>query len=163
MRRLIVSTFAISLALTACGGDGSEGESSTTEGETTVTTSAKPEVTVPDSPPPTELVVNDLKEGTGDAAEPGDFLEMNYVGVSYSTKKEFDSSYDRGQPFGFPLGAGRVIKGWDQGVVGMKVGGRRELIIPPALGYGAAGAGADIAPNETLIFVIELVSINGKP
>jgi peptidylprolyl isomerase len=84
---------------------------------------------------------------------------MNYVGVAYSTKKEFDNSYDRGQPFDVTLGEGAVIAGWDEGIVGMKVGGRRELIIPPDMGYGARG-GPGIKPNETLVFVVDLVSIN---
>ena len=86
-------------------------------------------------------------------------IRDSYVGVSWSTGKEFDASWDRGNPFQFVLGRGQVIGGWDQGVQGMKVGGRRRLTIPPELGYGAQGAGGVIAPNETLVFVVDLVSI----
>jgi peptidylprolyl isomerase len=107
--------------------------------------------------PPTTLEVKDIKQGTGTAAKSGQTLTVNYVGVSCSTGKAFDASYPRKQPFSFPLGKSQVIQGWDQGLVGMKVGGRRELVIPAALGYGATGSGA-IKPNETLIFVVDLVS-----
>jgi peptidylprolyl isomerase len=106
---------------------------------------------------PTKLVVKDIKVGKGAAVKTGQTLTVNYVGVSCSTGKAFDASYPRKQPFSFPLGQGQVIKGWDQGLVGMKVGGRRELIIPATLGYGDAGSGS-IKPNETLIFVVDLVS-----
>ena len=106
---------------------------------------------------PTTLVVKDLKKGTGAAVKNGQTLTVNYVGVSCSTGKAFDASYPRKQPFSFPLGQGQVIKGWDQGLVGMHVGGRRELVIPASLGYGPAGSGA-IKGNETLIFVVDLVS-----
>ena len=106
---------------------------------------------------PTKLVVKDIKVGKGAAVKTGQTLTVNYVGVSCSTGKAFDASYPRKQPFSFPLGQGQVIKGWDQGLVGMKVGGRRELVIPATLGYGAAGSGT-IKPNETLIFVVDLVS-----
>jgi peptidylprolyl isomerase len=119
----------------------------------------KPVVTVPEGPPPTDLKITDLVEGTGDEAKPGQTVSVQYVGVSYSTKKQFDASWDRGQPFSFPLGGGRVIKGWDQGVAGMKVGGRRELVIPPHLGYGDRGAGGAIKPGETLVFVVDLLGV----
>jgi peptidylprolyl isomerase len=122
-------------------------------------TATKPKVTVPSAPPPRKLVVKDLKEGTGPAAKAGDQLTVQYVGVTYANGKQFDASWDRGQPFQFQLGAGMVIPGWDQGLVGMKAGGRRELIIPPDLGYGAQGAPPDIPPNATLIFVIDLEQI----
>jgi peptidylprolyl isomerase len=121
--------------------------------------SKKPQVEVPDTPPPCNLVIGDIVQGKGPAAKAGDQLTMKYVGVLYSTGKQFDASWDRGQDFPFTLGAGMVIQGWDQGLVGMKVGGRRQLIIPPALGYGAQGAGGDIPPNATLIFVVDLVKI----
>jgi len=120
----------------------------------------KPQVTVPDGPPPSELQVTDLVEGTGAEATPGHTVSVQYVGVSYSNGQQFDASWDRGQAFSFPLGGGRVIKGWDQGVAGMKVGGRRELIIPPHLGYGDRGAGGAIKPGETLIFVVDLVGVH---
>lgn len=119
----------------------------------------KPEVTVPDGPPPTELAIKDLIEGTGAEAVAGKSATVQYVGVSYSTKKQFDASWDNGRPFAFDLGSGRVIDGWDQGVPGMKVGGRRQLVIPPDLGYGDRGAGSDIKPGETLVFVIDLLTV----
>jgi peptidylprolyl isomerase len=117
----------------------------------------KPEIDFPDRPPPTELETTDLVEGTGAEARAGNRVSVHYVGVAYSTGEEFDASYNRGAPLDFPLGAGRVIPGWDQGVVGMKVGGRRKLVIPPHLAYGSRGAGGVIKPNETLIFVVDLV------
>jgi peptidylprolyl isomerase len=107
---------------------------------------------------PTKLVVKDLKPGHGKAAKAGDKLSVNYVGVSCSTGTAFDASYPRHEPFSLTLGQGQVIPGWDQGLVGMKKGGQRELIIPPDLGYGANGSGT-IKPNETLIFVVDLVKI----
>jgi len=119
----------------------------------------KPQIEVPDTPPPCNLVVGDIVAGTGAEAKAGDQLTMKYVGVLYATGKQFDASWDRGQDFPFTLGAGGVIQGWDQGMVGMKVGGRRQLIIPPQLGYGDQGAGADIPPGATLIFVVDLVKI----
>jgi peptidylprolyl isomerase len=121
-------------------------------------TATKPKVAVPSGPPPKKLVIKDLKPGSGQAAKAGDQVTVQYVGVNYADGKQFDASWDRGQPFPFQLGAGMVIPGWDQGVVGMKPGGRRELIIPPNLAYGAQGQGP-IAPNSTLIFVIDLERI----
>lgn len=119
----------------------------------------KPVIAKPTGEPPTELVTTDLVVGTGPAAKAGDTVTVQYVGVSHSTGEEFDASWERDEPFSFPLGAGQVIPGWDQGVAGMKVGGRRELIIPPDLGYGPQGSPPAIAPNETLIFVVDLVEI----
>ena len=118
----------------------------------------KPEVDFPDGEPPETLEVTDIWEGDGKVAMPGDNVLVHYVGVAYSTGEEFDASWDRGEPLEFRLGAGHVIAGWDQGVAGMKVGGRRQLIIPPDLAYGNRGAGNVIAPGETLIFVCDLVS-----
>src|SRR5580704_1873239 len=118
----------------------------------------KPEVDFPGGEPPTELQVTEVWEGDGAVASPGDMVKVHYVGVAYSTGEEFDASWDRGEPLGFKLGAGQVIAGWDQGVQGMRVGGRRQLIIPPGLAYGDRGAGRSIAPGETLIFVCDLVS-----
>ena len=119
----------------------------------------KPTVTIPDGPPPADLATEDLTVGTGAEATPGKTVDVQYVGVSWSTKQEFDASWGRGSPFSFPLGAGRVIKGWDQGVAGMKVGGRRRLVIPPSLGYGDRGAGGAIKPGETLVFVVDLIGV----
>ena len=119
-------------------------------------TDQKPAVTVPEGDPPTELELADLVEGDGPVAAAGTLATVDYVGVSWSTGGEFDASWNRNDTFAFNLGAGEVIPGWDQGVQGMKVGGRRQLTIPPDLGYGASGAGGVIAPNETLIFVVDL-------
>lgn len=119
----------------------------------------KPFVDFPDGPPPAELVITDLVEGTGPQAQAGQIVSVHYVGVTHSTGEEFDSSYDRGQPLDFGLGRGQVISGWDQGIQGMKVGGRRQLVIPPHLAYGPRGAGGVIGPNETLIFVCDLVAV----
>ena len=120
----------------------------------------KPDVTVPETTPPTELVVVDDVEGDGDEAVAGQQVTVHYVGVSWSTGEEFDASWNRMEPFRFPLGQGHVIRGWDEGVQGMKVGGRRTLHIPPEMGYGAQGAGGVIAPNETLIFVVDLLGVS---
>ena len=119
----------------------------------------RPEVDPVDGPPPTDLVVDDIELGVGDEAAAGRTVEVHYVGVAHSTGEEFDSSWNRGTPLTFPLGAGRVIAGWDRGVAGMKVGGRRRLVIPPHLGYADRGAGSVIAPGETLIFVVDLVGV----
>ncbi len=119
----------------------------------------KPEVDFPGGSAPTELVVSDLVEGEGDEAVAGRTAVVHYVGVAFSTGEEFDASWNRGEPFAFPLGAGQVIAGWDRGVTGMKVGGRRQLLIPPALGYGDRGAGQAIAPGESLIFVVDLLGV----
>ena len=119
----------------------------------------KPEVDFPEGQPPADLEIVDIVEGDGPEAKPGDMVSVHYVGVAFSTGEEFDASWNRGQPFQFGLGGGQVIAGWDQGVVGMKVGGRRRLTIPPHLGYGARGAGGVIKPNETLIFVVDLLGV----
>ena len=122
--------------------------------------SEKPLVTVPDSEPSgTQLKVDDLVIGAGDEAKSGHAAEVHYVGVSWKTGNEFDASWNRNETFKFKLGGGQVIPGWDQGVICMKVGGRRQLTIPPALAYGAAGAGGVIGPNEHLIFVVDLISL----
>ena len=120
--------------------------------------SSKPEVPKPTGTPPEELVTTDVVTGDGAPARTGDHVAVHYVGVSFSNGKQFDSSWDRGTPFDFPLGAGRVIQGWDFGVTGMREGGRRTLVIPPSLGYGPRGMGP-IAPNETLVFIVDLVKV----
>jgi peptidylprolyl isomerase len=119
----------------------------------------KPEIEFFDPEPPTDLVVTDITEGEGPEATSGSTVEVHYVGVTHSTGEEFDASYNRGQPLSFRLGVGQVISGWDQGVTGMKVGGRRQLVIPPHLGYGDRGAGGVIGPGETLIFVVDLLGV----
>jgi peptidylprolyl isomerase len=119
----------------------------------------KPNVDIPAGPPPAELVREDLVVGAGAEATRGKTVEVHYVGVAWSTKKQFDASWDRGETFDFPLGAGRVIRGWDEGVAGMRVGGRRRLTIPPGMGYGARGAGGAIGPNETLVFIVDLLAV----
>jgi peptidylprolyl isomerase len=120
----------------------------------------RPEVDPIDGPAPSDLVVEDIRPGDGAEAASGQTVEVHYVGVAHSTGEEFDASWNRGSTFRFPLGAGRVIAGWDRGVAGMKVGGRRRLVIPPHLGYGDRGAGGAIKPGETLIFVVDLVGVN---
>ncbi|MCU4186962.1 FKBP-type peptidyl-prolyl cis-trans isomerase [Acidiferrimicrobium sp. IK] len=117
----------------------------------------KPDVTIPDTEPPAELVIEDLTVGNGEEATPGQQVSVHYVGVAWSTGKQFDASWDRGEAFQFGLGGGQVIPGWDQGVAGMRVGGRRRLTIPPHLGYGSRGAGGVIKGGETLVFVVDLL------
>jgi FKBP-type peptidyl-prolyl cis-trans isomerase len=120
----------------------------------------KPEIDFPEGDPPKDLQIVDIVEGDGPEAKPGHQVSVHYVGVAFSTGEEFDASWNRGDAFQFPLGGGRVIAGWDQGVVGMKVGGRRRLTIPAHLGYGSRGAGAAIKPGETLIFVVDLLGVS---
>jgi peptidylprolyl isomerase len=119
----------------------------------------KPQVTIPDVPPPADLQVDDIVVGEGAEATAGDDVEVHYVGVAWSNGRQFDASWDRGDTFGFRLGAGQVIAGWDQGVQGMKVGGQRRLTLPPHLAYGSRGAGGVIGPDETLVFVVDLVGV----
>ncbi|KAF4408311.1 MULTISPECIES: FKBP-type peptidyl-prolyl cis-trans isomerase [Streptomyces] len=120
----------------------------------------KPEVDFPGGEPPADLEIKDIWEGDGPVAKAGDTVSVHYVGVAFSTGEEFDASWNRGTPLQFQLGVGQVITGWDQGVQGMKVGGRRQLTIPAHLAYGDRGAGGGrIKPGETLIFVCDLVSV----
>jgi peptidylprolyl isomerase len=160
------------LVLAGCGGGGKDKSTASTAAAPAATATAttpgaggaaqlqtKPTVTVPSGKPPTKLVTKDIVTGTGATAQAGDTVSVHYVGVSYANRKQFDASWDRHQPFTFQLGGGMVIPGWDQGVVGMKVNGRRELIIPPDLGYGAQGQPPAIAPNDTLVFVIDLLRV----
>lgn len=175
---LILALCAIlAIAVAGCGGssDSTSSSESTESGATTSSTEAskestgstesttaskktKPKVTVPKGISPKNFATKELEPGTGPGAKAGDEVTVQYVGVGYDSEEEFDSSWG-GEPFTFTLGAGKVIKGWDQGVEGMKVGGRRELLIPGNLAYGPAGSPPSIGPNETLIFVIDLLSI----
>jgi peptidylprolyl isomerase len=122
--------------------------------------SSKPSVSIPSTNPPADLVIEDLTVGSGKEATKGTTVEVHYVGVAWSTGKQFDASWDRNEAFEFRLGAGQVIAGWDQGVTGMKVGGRRSLTIPAHLGYGNQGAGGVIKGGETLVFVVDLLNVN---
>jgi len=181
MQRLFLTFFVISmLAIAGCGDDSSTTASSAGE-ESTAAEQAeapeeneapeekeapegkkktKPQVKPQKGAPPKQLVTNDLEEGSGPAAKAGDEVTVQYVGVNYKSGKEFDSSWSRNEPFAFALGSGLVIQGWEKGIEGMKVGGRRELIIPPELGYGPAGSPPAIPANETLVFVVDLEAIN---
>ena len=119
----------------------------------------KPQVVIPDGEPPAELQIEDIEVGTGPEATAGADVDVHYVGVSWSNGRQFDASWDRRATFSFRVGGGQVISGWDEGVAGMKVGGRRRLTIPPELGYGSRGAGGVIGPDETLVFVVDLVGV----
>ena len=172
MRRLIAVLAALlaALALVACGGDDGDGDSAATqateqpapETETEAAdltdTSAKPVIPKPSGSPPNKLQVEDIVKGKGPAAKNGDTVSMEYVGMAFSTGEEFGSSWEGATLPPFQLGTGSVIPGWDKGIVGMRVGGRRKLVIPPELAYGTAGQGP-IGPNETLIFVVDLTKI----
>jgi len=123
-------------------------------------TNEKPQVDVPsDQPPSYQLELEDIEVGDGDEAAAGSIVEVHYVGVSWSTGRQFDASWDRGDTFKFGLGKGQVIRGWDEGVAGMKVGGRRRITIPPDMAYGKRGAGGAIGPDETLVFVVDLIGV----
>lgn len=124
------------------------------------TQNEKPVVDLPTGRPPANLEIKDLTIGEGPAAAKGDTVHVHYVGVALGTGREFDSSWERGEPIAFTLGGRQVIRGWDMGIKGMRVGGRRQLVIPAFLGYGSQGAGPDIAPGETLVFVCDLVGID---
>ena len=121
--------------------------------------SSKPSITIPQELPPSALVIDDEIIGSGEEAKSGRNVSVHYVGVAWSSGKQFDASWDRNEPFDFRLGAGQVIAGWDQGVAGMKVGGRRKLTIPPQMGYGDYGAGSVIKGGETLVFVVDLLNV----
>lgn len=166
MKAFVLSiAMCTTLVAAGCGG-GSDSSSGSSEASGSTTTEAstpakktKPTVTVPKGAPPKKLVVKELEKGSGKEAKAGDEVTVQYLGVNYKSGKEFDSSWSRNEPFTFALGGGQVIPGWEQGVEGMKVGGRRELIIPPELGYGETGSPPAIPPNETLVFVIDLLEV----
>ena len=166
----IPAALAITVALAACGSSQAPGvvtapSAGATQASVPTTPkpppqlATKPAVQVPSGPPPKHLVTKDLVTGTGQAAAAGKTVTVNYVGVLYNTGKEFDSSWKRNQPFTTALSPGSVIPGWVQGLSGMKVGGRRELIVPPNLAYGAKGSPPTIPPNSTLVFVVDLLSV----
>lgn len=170
---LLIAAICAALAFAGCGGDDdSTSSEASAPSETTAESAApeesaeevasglkKPKVTVPSGPPPKKLETKELRKGDGAEAKAGDYVSVHYVGVGYDSKEQFDASWDRGEPFSFSLGASEVIQGWDQGIVGMKVGGQRELIIPPNLAYGPAGSPPAIGKNETLIFVVDLLAV----
>jgi peptidylprolyl isomerase len=169
-RRLALVCLLIAPAVVACGG-GSKSSSSSSGGQPASTPTStptppaaaapaltKPKVKVPAGKPPKRLVIRDLRVGTGLPVQSGQTVRVQYVGVNYANGKQFDASWDGNGPINFPIGVGQVIPGWDKGLLGMRPGGRRELIIPPALGYGPQGRPPVIKPNETLLFVIDLIS-----
>ena len=179
MKKPSALLLAAALAVAACGGDSKGNETAATPTKTaaaqptatktaapvgkvkvTGALGAKPKVTITpiNATPPAKLEIKDLAKGHGKKAKAGETVTVQYDGVLYANGSEFDASWDRGQPFSFPLGAGQVIPGWDKGVAGMKVGGRRVLTIPPDLGYGPQGSGP-IPPNSTLVFVVDLLKI----
>lgn len=159
----------LALVVAACGDDdsssGSDQDGSGSNGSSSAQSPAeaakrsKPQVTVPTGSPPTKLVEEDLIEGSGASAKAGDRVTVQYVGVGFDSRQEFDASWDRGEPFSFQLGAGEVIQGWDQGIAGMKAGGQRQLVIPGDLAYGEAGFPPTIKPDEALVFVVDLLEI----
>jgi peptidylprolyl isomerase len=167
-RRSLPPCLVAIVALAGCGSDNDGAKTTKTAtapkahaatAEPSGKLAKKPRVTKPRGPAPRTLKTKDLVEGKGNPARAGDELTFQYVGVLYKNGKQFDASWDRGQPFSFKLGAGMVIDGWEKGLVGMKVGGRRELIIPPDLAYGPQGSPPDIGPNEPLVFVIDLLAV----
>jgi peptidylprolyl isomerase len=165
-KSLLIISACLALFAAGCGSDSSSTSTSSSGGETTTTVKksepgakkTKPVVKVPGGPPPKKLVIKDLEEGSGPAAKPGDEVTVQYVGVNYRTGKQFDASWDRGEPFSFKLGEELVVAGWEEGIPGMKPGGRRELIIPPELGYGYSRT-EGIPPGSTLVFVVDLLAV----
>jgi peptidylprolyl isomerase len=175
LRPLALVAVLLTLAVAACGDD-DDGEASppsataeeqtetaepspTEQREALEDTSTKPQIPRPSGSPPRRLVKEDIVRGKGPPAKPGDTLMVQYAGVTFSTGEEFDASWNTGEPFTFPLGGGQVIEGWDRGFVGMRRGGRRMLTIPPELAYGTQGFPPAIGPNETLVFVVDLLAI----
>ena len=162
--RTLLLLAVLVLVLAGCGGDDGGETAATATPEATATpdntdVTKKPKVTVPDELPPGELQIEDIVKGKGRAVTKGDKVTMQYVGLTWSTSVEFDASWDRGKPFTLTLGKGDVIAGWDQGIPGMRKGGRRQLTIPAELAYGAEGSPPKIGPNECLRFIIDLVKV----
>lgn len=167
-RTTVFSALALTAALTLTGcstGEECEGAPSLVDAPipTGDDLGSKPEIKVPDGEPPAELQVADIKEGDGKTGCAGDVLTVKYVGVTYATGTQFDASWDAGRDFPFQIGQGAVIEGWDKGLLGMRVGGRRELVIPPDLAYGDQEQGADIPAGSTLVFVVDLVDVSDQP
>jgi peptidylprolyl isomerase len=167
-RVAVLLTAVFALVLAGCSDD--DGSTADDGGEVApeqLDLAAKPDAAaqLPEdrSDPPTELVTVDLVEGTGEQATAGAVVEAHYVGVDYETGEEFDASWDRDRPIVFQLGTGQVIQGWDEGIEGMRVGGRRILTIPPDLAYGDRGSGAAVAPNATIVFVVDLLDVDTPP
>jgi peptidylprolyl isomerase len=167
VKRLLPLLVALAVAVAGCGSSAKKTASTATTSTAPTTAGAptdltkKPTIAKPSGPAPSTLVVKDIVKGSGPVATTGKTVTVQYVGVLYSTGQQFDASWDRGQPLPpFQLGTGQVIPGWDKGLVGMHVGGRRELIIPPNLAYGAQGSPPAIGPNETLIFVVDLLKVS---
>ena len=162
-RILPIAALVALLALAGCGGSDEEEQAAAPPAATQTAAptpeAVKPKVAKPTGKAPRRLVKKDLRAGDGPVAQPGQTVQVQYVGVSFKTGKQFDASWDRGEPFAFQLGGGQVIPGWDQGIPGMKVGGRRRLVIPPNLAYGPQGSPPVIGPNETLIFVVDLLAV----
>lgn len=160
-RRVILIILAcVTLLLAACGSDSSSGSAgSVPKANGSGASRHQPKVEDPKGPPPKKLVKKELIEGSGRKAKAGDEVTLHYVGVNYKTGKQFSVSWGKGPPFVFKLGSGIVIPGLEEGVTGMKLGGRRELIIPPKLGYGSSGLPPAIPGNETIVFVVDLISL----
>jgi peptidylprolyl isomerase len=160
--RTLLLLLVLALALAGCGGDSETAVTTTPKATATpdnTDVTKKPKVTVPDELPPDELQSEDIVKGKGRAAKKGDKVTVQYVGLTWSTSVEFDASWDRGEPYPLTLGKGDVIAGWDQGIPGMRKGGRRQLTIPAELAYAAQGQPPNIGPNECLRFIIDLVKI----
>lgn len=177
-RVLLIILACLALLAAGCGEDGSSTSTSSSPAETSAEETSPageedaeegaeeeaeepelPQPKVPGGPPPKQLEIEDVKKGDGPTAKAGDKVSVYYVGVVYATKEQFDANWDTGEPFSFNLGAGEVIKGWDRGLQGMKVGGERELIIPPGLAYGNEGFFPSIPPNSTLVFLVKLLRV----
>jgi peptidylprolyl isomerase len=175
MKIVFVAALMSALLIAGCGGDDSESEATPQPAaaeesqpafdaeifaeSVSADLESKPQVPQLAGPPATEFQTVDIVEGDGKTAKSGDTVSMQYVGVSWSTNQEFDASWDRGEPFETAIGQGQVIQGWDEGVPGMKEGGRRLLVIPPEMGYGPQGSPPAIGPNETLVFVVDLEKV----
>lgn len=163
MVRLLAIAALVAALVAGCGDDDGTASAPTPTATASPTATpkpvTKPKVHVPSGKAPRRLVVRDLRKGTGPVATAGSTVTVHYVGVHFKGGKQFDASWDGGQPFSFALGGGQVIAGWDKGIVGMRVGGRRMLIIPPSLGYGPQGNPPVIKPNETLVFVVDLLGV----